>query len=572
MTGISFSEYFVKLKATVEGALQLASAAGVPGSQEEYRLLQQAYERIQTDSVLRVVLIGEYSAGKSSLVKALTGADVLIDADVATTDIAEFAWRGLSLVDTPGVQSDNVSTDHDRISREATIGADLVLFVVTNELFSPKLAGHLHYIIDESGLGLGRKTAVIVNKIDRESNNDEVILSEVRKVLGTHDLPVFLCAASRFNEAQNHSSERRERFIRQSRVGDLVEGINHFVNDAGALARIVTPLQQAMELLDVVEKSLVASNDDKNELELLRRNKRIVQDLEKRLREVRKTWKAEVYSSVLRQANEAVEEIDEITDEAGLRDIFQSGLGRAVTGIEQIYEEVVSDVSAAMQDAEDALAELGSSALAIEVGKVKGKRESARDGPALDAIRPDSGNFGKRFLRDAAKSKEVSKLFEQAAKNGKGLRDAIYKAGKSLGVKFRPHEAMKLGKGAADILGKVGKSLPFLAFALDSYLQYREEKVKEEKARYLATMRNTLRNAFAEQAKIESGLLEQAIQEMAGFPVSETLEGIDAEAAALAKAGTGRAELMHDVSALKQQCTLLRSKLYAAEPALQAAE
>lgn len=568
--GISYSDYSEKLKAIVESTFLVALKSGLPDTQKEHQLLHQAYERFPKDSALRLVLIGEYSAGKSSLIKALTGANVLIDADVATTDIAEFNWRGISLVDTPGVQADNISTQHDCISREATIGADLVLFVVTNELFSPKLAEHLHYVIGESGLGLARKTAIIVNKIDRESNSDHVILSEIRKVLGEgQDIPIFLCSASKFNEAQTLAPERRERFIRQSRIDGLIEGINHFVNDAGTLARIATPLQLAAELLDVVEKSLVVSNDDKNELELLRRNKRVLQELEKRLREVRKTWKQHIYSTIMRHANEAAEEIDEVTDEAALQNIFTNGLSLATAEIEQAYEDVASEVSAAMQDADDELAELGNSALAVQVRDVKAKRESVSGGLKIEASRPDSGNFGTRFVRDAAKAKPVSKLFEQAAKNGKELRNVIYDFGKSLGMKFRPHEAMKLGKGAADILGKVGKSLPFLAFALDSYLQYREEKVKEEKARYLATARHALRNAFTEQAKTESDLLERAMQEMADLQVSQALKEIDADAAAITKAGADRLDIMNEVSELKRRCTSLRSNLYAAEPMAQ---
>ena len=53
----------------------------------------------------------------------------------------------------------------------------------------------------------------------------------------------------------------------------------------------------------------------------------------------------------------------------------------------------------------------------------------------------------------------------------------------------------------ASVAGKAGKVVPVVAAALDFYLQYREEQVKEEKAKYLASMRMALRNAFSDQAK-----------------------------------------------------------------------
>ncbi|MFC8797798.1 GTPase [Promicromonospora sp. NPDC057138] len=54
-----------------------------------------------------MVLTGQYSSGKSSLVKALTDGPVkpMIDADIATDRVTEYPWdRAVVLVDTPRVQ------------------------------------------------------------------------------------------------------------------------------------------------------------------------------------------------------------------------------------------------------------------------------------------------------------------------------------------------------------------------------------------------------------------------------------------------------------------------------------
>ena len=196
-------------------------------------------------------------------------------ADVTTTQIAEYPWQGVVLVDTPGVQSQATDVDHDRIARDATVHADLILFVITNELFNDRLAQHLHYVIGKKGLRLAHKTAIVVNKMDRETNPDEVICSEVCRVLGEHrDLPIWFCAAERYLQASKLTGPLQVRFRRESRVDQLMDHIDGFVHDRGLTGRLTTPLQVLEDLLDVAEESLADSEEVKNEAELLRRQKR----------------------------------------------------------------------------------------------------------------------------------------------------------------------------------------------------------------------------------------------------------------------------------------------------------
>ena len=86
------------------------------------------------DTPLKVVATGAYNAGKSTLLKALTGDDIEIDADVATARTTEYPWRGLLLIDTPGVRA-GVENLHDEIAERAVRDADLLLFVVTLAFF-----------------------------------------------------------------------------------------------------------------------------------------------------------------------------------------------------------------------------------------------------------------------------------------------------------------------------------------------------------------------------------------------------------------------------------------------------
>jgi hypothetical protein len=83
---------------------------------------------------LTVAFVGQYSAGKSTIISALTGRrDIHIDADIATDKTAPYDWNGIRVIDTPGLFTDR--HDHDEITYEAIAKADLLVFCLTYMLF-----------------------------------------------------------------------------------------------------------------------------------------------------------------------------------------------------------------------------------------------------------------------------------------------------------------------------------------------------------------------------------------------------------------------------------------------------
>jgi hypothetical protein len=120
---------------------------------------------------------------------------------------------------------------------------------------------------------------------------------------------------------------------------------------------------------------------------------------------------------------------------------------------------------------------------------------------------------------------------------------------------------VKAGENLAKVAGGLGKAVPFLAAALDFYLQYREEKAKEEKAKNLANMRIALRNAFADQAKLVAEALEAGVAKVSQGPVAEALAALDQESADIAGAESQRATLADQLGSLRGRCTRLRTRI-----------
>lgn len=557
---IAYSEYYSRLSQTVSDTRLLINGTSLSGLDGILAKVEAAHTQLLTEAPLRIVLIGEFSAGKSSLISALTGADLHIDADVATTSMAEYSWNGLSLVDTPGVQAEDTDTDHDAIAREATLGADLILFVVSNELFNQRLADHLNYVIGDAGLGLSKKTSIIVNKIDRETNADEMLLGEITKILGSHqEIPVYFCSASKYKQASQEESPIKERFERQSRFLELIKGINSFVDDAGANGRLSTPISVISECLEQIQSAVAETIEEKSKLELIRRQRRVLQKLQQRLAEIRKTWKQQAYSTVVSQANDSVEQLSELSRPEDLETLFEAGLKKADGEIVQLYEGLEIDVREALDQASVELDEIGNSPLGKQVAMFETERAD-KISITFNDSRPNDSNLTSKLSKSAAKP--LQETLEAAAKNAKGMRDVYYKVGKALGKKFRPWEAIKAGEKIAKVAGKFGKAVPFIAAALDFYTQYREEKVKEEKERFLANLRMALRGAFVDQARVEADALEKTVVEISRGPVQESLGKLESEEDQIAQESKTNQSLLFQISKIRKSCFELRDEIY----------
>jgi len=113
---------------------------------------------------IKLVFVGQYSAGKSSIIKMLTGEDVAIGAAITTQDSTPYEWNGLEIVDTPGIHTE-LRPDHDEITYDQINHAALLIFVITNEGFSQRMGDHFRELAIEQKRAANM--VLVVNKMDR---------------------------------------------------------------------------------------------------------------------------------------------------------------------------------------------------------------------------------------------------------------------------------------------------------------------------------------------------------------------------------------------------------------------
>ncbi|MGQ4646995.1 DUF697 domain-containing protein [Lyngbya aestuarii] len=134
---------------------------------------------------LMVVVFGTGSAGKTSLVNALIGRMIgQVGAPMGTTEVGEtyrLKFKGINrqilITDTPGIlEAGVVGTQREQLARQLATEADLLLFVVDNDLRQSEYEPLLRLA------EIGKRSLLVLNKTDLYADNDkETILARLRQ-------------------------------------------------------------------------------------------------------------------------------------------------------------------------------------------------------------------------------------------------------------------------------------------------------------------------------------------------------------------------------------------------------
>ena len=183
---------------------------------------------------LSLVFVGQYSAGKSTILKALTGIETIATGEMITTqNTHEYNWNNLTVIDTPGIHT-SLRPDHDEISYKAIVNADILIYVVTHELFDSYIGENFRKLLFEKNKA--NETILIVNKMATVGNtieNRNIKLENLKIVTNPYspeDLRTcFIDAESYIDSLEEEDNEISTELFERSNYVDLVSTINDFV-------------------------------------------------------------------------------------------------------------------------------------------------------------------------------------------------------------------------------------------------------------------------------------------------------------------------------------------------------
>lgn len=497
------------------------------------------------DPPLTIAFVGQYNAGKSTILRVLTGRqDIMIDADVCTDTVTAYDWNGVRLLDTPGIHAGH--PDHDEKTYAIIDRADLLVFVVTNELFDNTIGRHFRELAFNRQHA--RRMLLVVNKMGQDPGSPETKRQDIEKVtapLSISDFKGVFIDARSWLEAQDADEEDRADLLEIANIGALTEALNSFIAERGLAGRLSAPLFTMRGIAE--QAAALLSTDSPQEraaLELLHRKRSILLASRSRLRTTMNGVIARAVSDIGRYGDEVAEAIEPGRTEKDLEELNADAEARAKARSDLLSEEARHCIEDELEELRLQLEALHNSVLARELTLQVEHKAPSNIGfenfasPAWNnthtgnndatewhatakkvaRIANEIGNWAGRWATGPAA--EGASVFSTAAARGSSAHKVVYDVGKFFGVKFQPWGAVKVAK----TIGNAGRIIAAVGGLLAVCAQIAEDRQQAQYRIQLRDARNDMRSAYRESARaVESDFWQKFELFLTDFYDSELL-------------------------------------------------
>ncbi len=520
------------------------------------------------DGAIKLVFVGQYSAGKSSIIKMLSGIDTGIGAGITTQKSKIYDWNDLQIVDTPGIHT-GLRPDHDEITYNEIGQAALLIFVITNEGFDRQIGNHFRKLAIEQKRG--NNMILVVNKMDRtaEGNTPEqqqVIRDDICKSIAPYTPEKlylsFLSTQSYDEYLEENDPEIKAELLEESGHEKFIDNLNAFVSKKQVSARLQQPLYK---LETVLQKTMGISIDEDaidGAEEILKRILRILDNEQKDCMKSIKNIMRNNQRNISIEGRNASECIRLGAEEAEIKAALENSSQKVSDIVQDMNQQVNDCFSDMLQNIETGVADIMSSDFAQNVAyrlkqlqlpstettikNINGDiivapnktLEKIKDAQSNGVITEDKAIEIAKNLGDLILKKSDSSLFDIIKKNNVSLSDInpsllslsgsnmhkiIKTVGNFVGIKFAPWEALKLTKGLTSILSIGG----LIYQAYDKIQSFEKE---QEMKRKILQAREDLKNQFNDWAnQVNNELLQSVNEQMANLiepKITETKQAL----------------------------------------------
>lgn len=531
----------------------------------------------EREGPIGLVFTGQYNAGKSTLIAALTRRqDILIDSDVATAEVTRYQWGAVQLVDTPGVQAGEVR--HDALTEEALRDSDLVVYVVSVDLLDDAAATHLDHVA--RGLGKRRSMVAVVNKCGTLDADAALQLAAVREALGPGaTVPVVLTDALDYLDADAEPEPAVQAELRsEANVDGLAAALNGLTRQAGQESRLRRPFEKIAAVCADALEELADDPAEQAARKLVNRQRRLITASRRRLELAFETEFLEYRKRVLDFAEEVADAVDALDDLTGA--VRQQGVESAESTFRKHADEDTSRLLDRIR-----------TAIELEASRAAQETKELQSSPQLDVLMHSSPRAGS-FAASRSATSEVKQppstnyqaILEKvgdlagsfaakwAPEGAKSARDyagsfghkTIYSIGKMVGKDWQPWQAVGWAKNVGNAAKAVNKAMPYVAIGLDAFMAIQADRkegrfLEERQARRRRTLSDAERAASEVIADVKSRL-DVAVAEFYG-PALALVEQqqADLDRAESSRSGT-REDLMEICAECKENLAVLDSR------------
>lgn len=467
---------------------------------KEYSLPTSVFD---IEKPISIVFVGQYSAGKSTIIKALTGIkDIETGEGIKTLETHSYDWNGIEVVDTPGINT-TIRPDHDEISYKAIARADMLVYVVTEELFDDFVGQNFRKILLEKDKAA--EMILVVNKMADIGNTEEnrlIKLKDMEKVT-TPYLPsdlrtVFVDAESYIDSLSEEDPDIATELKERSNYDQLVETLNEFVADKGISSRLTTVLYKLFDILQGAIPHFQSStgDDDVDAVEEhMLRERHIISQTSWRIESAVKAIYESAASEIRDKGRSVANDIYDCTDESAA----EAMLEKAYSDVNEISSRCEKDVVAKIEElATDCQTQLDEFYNSDFSNTLRFRLDKRKDG----------GNaFINQILKTDWIAQGSSKIIANttganAAANGlkafsgSNAHEWVLNIGHYFGHSFKPWEAVKWVKK----INIAGKALGVFGVVFSWGMQAKEDIDEDKRNREIRANREKLRAGFNDAA------------------------------------------------------------------------
>ena len=451
---------------------------------------------------ISLVFAGQYSAGKSSIIKMLTGiSDIAIGAGITTQEAHEYSWNGFRIIDTPGIHT-TLRPDHDEKSYEEIKNADLLIYVVTQQLFDDNIGTNFRkLLIDQDKAG---EMMLVVNKmatIGNTEKNQRIKMNDLVKVTTPYspkDLrTVFIDAKSYIDSKQETDDEITFLLYERSNYEGIVEEINSFIQEKGISSRLTTPLYKVLDDINQAIKGNKESTGDSDVdafEEQLYQKRRIISDSKRMIENTVNSIVEKSASEIRAKGRDIANTIYDYSNEDEANEAVQ----KAYDDVNYIYDQCVDKVSYAITE--------NNGRLSNELDEFYNRDFSTQLQFRLEEKNAAGNPFVKRIFKSDIFTQVGQKVIEntvgEAGANGlkvfsgSNVHEWVLNIGHHFGKSFKPWEAVKWTKG----INFAGKAVGIFGVVLSVGMQAKEDVDSDNREKEMRVSREKLRAGFNDVA------------------------------------------------------------------------
>lgn len=487
--------------------IQFANLLASGNSQELTRIrerLRDELKEYKQQGTLTVAFIGQYSAGKSTIISALTGQrDIHIDADIATDKTTAYAWSGIQIVDTPGLFTDR--KDHDEITYEAIAKADLLVFCLTHMLFDTLTVENFKKLAYDKGYRW--KMMLVVNKMSAAAGEEEQkiasyrhSLAEALKPYALNEFPICFIDAKDYCDGIDEEDD----FLTEiSRFSTFITALNQFVQRRASLSKLDTPVRIVLGCIDDAQISFARnSNEDTAFFEVLTRLSRRINKERERLRTQVKVITLDLSTAIATEGTSLAAAVGDAKfedlnkqSEINIRKHYEKAGQILETTFGHAEQTIRTEVEAELQSnlTQAFVAQLNFNGKVLAQNAVNRTNQQVQG--QVEWLQKIGNQVGAKFTKAATRDFATTAgqgFLRSVDVAGSSLHQGVCSVGKLVGFKFKPWQAVGIAKNIGNAAKFLGPAMAIVSIGLDMHAMHQER----ERERKMADIRRDITSQF----------------------------------------------------------------------------